>query len=85
MRNSPLQPRSLHSLCPAQVSFLCEHACLPVAPSIGRVWRNQRFFGAGRRSRCATTKPIRFATNFDEEGPLRRRAVRGLDTIRADF
>ena len=34
---------------------------------------------------AATTKPIRFATNFDEEGPLRRRAVRGLDTIRADF
>ena len=42
------------------------------------MWRNLHFFGAGRRSRCATTKPIRFATNFDEEGPLRRRATRGV-------
>ena len=42
------------------------------------MWSNQHFFGAGRRSRCATTKPIRFATNFDEEGPLRRRATRGV-------
>ena len=42
------------------------------------MWSNLRFFGAGRRSRCATTKPIRFATNFDEEGPLRRRATRGV-------
>ena len=45
---------------------------------IGRTWRDLPFLGAGRRSRCATTKPIRFATNFDEEGPLRRRAARGV-------